>query len=197
MPGFRRNPTGAPSHFQSMPNPEGRNAEQQSSVYAGFYGEMPIPATAFVTSTTKLRSLDVQPSVRTTAANASVVDRRDRMNGYTPTAGRQSYDEWTPEYNKPVYSSEFQKWLIGPHINFVENRCLYRAGYPAATIAFGTMRNLGLSERTPQVPTRTSGGPGPATMTPAPKFRNVQQVPRYSTMPGMYPTQGAQGSGQQ
>lgn len=97
------------------------------------------------------------------------------------------------QYNKPVYSSEFQKWLIGPQVNWILNRCLYRAGYPAATISFGTMRNLALSERTPQIPTRISGGPGPAQMTPAPKFRSVQQVPRYSTMPSMYPTQGSPG----
>lgn len=169
--------------------PGSATPEEQSTVYEGFYGDMPIPATAFVTSTARLQSLDVTPSVRTPAANASFVDRRDRMNGYTPTAGRQSYETWTPQYNKPVYSSEFQEWLIGPQVNFIINKCLYRAGYPAATISFGTMRNMGLSERTPQIPTRTSGGPGPATMTPAPRFGSVQQVPRYSTMPSMYNTQ--------
>lgn len=179
--------------FQRIPAPEGANAQEQSSVYAGFYGEMPMPATQYVTSVARLQSLDIEPSVKTSFANASLVDRRDRMNGYIPTAGRQAYDEWTPEYTKPVYSSEFQKWIIGPHINWVLNRCLYRAGYPAATISYGTMRNLALSERVPQLPTRTTGGPGPAQMTPAPKYQAVQQVPRYSTMPPMYPTQGQPG----
>jgi hypothetical protein len=112
------------------------------------------------------------------------------MNGYIPTAGRKTREDETPQYNKPVLSSEFQKWLIGPQVNWVLNRCLYHAGYPAATISFGTMRNLALSERTPQIPTRTTGGPGPAQMRPAPRFKSVQQVPRYSTMPSMYPTQG-------
>lgn len=189
---LRNIPSGTPLHagrFRRIPSgPAGATPEDQSSVYNQFYGQMPIPATAFTSSVAQLQSRDIQPSVRTMASNASVVDRRDRMNGYTPTAGRQAYVAWTPEYNDPVYSSEFQKWFIGYHINFVENRCLYRAGFPAATISFGTMRNLGLSERTPQVPTRTSGGPGPAAMTPAPKFQSVQQVPRYSTMPSMYPT---------
>lgn len=190
-PSGKPNPLGR--GFQRIPAPEGANAQEQSSVYAGFYGELPMPATAFVTSTARLQASNIEPSVKTSFANASLVDRRDRMNGYHPTAGRQAYDEWTPEYNKPVYSSEFQKWLIGPHINWVLNRCLYRAGFPAATLSFGTMRNLGLSERTPQVPTRTTGGPGPSQMASAPKFQSVQQVPRYSTMPSMYPTQGAGG----
>ena len=181
------------TRFKRIPAVEGATPEQQSTVYNYFYGEMPIPATAFVSSTSSLHSHDIQPSVKTTFANASLVDRRNRMNGYIPTAGRQSYEDWTPQYNKPVYSSEFQKWLIGPQVNWILNRCLYRAGYPAATISYGTMRNLAFSERTPQIPTRTSGGPGPAQMTPAPKFRSVQQVPRYSTMPSMYPTQGSPG----
>lgn len=180
--------------FQRIPSgPGSATPEQQSSVFNPFYGQMPMPATAFVTSTSRLQALDIEPSVRTSFANASLVDRRNRMNGYIPTAGRQSYETDTPEYNKPVYSSEYQDWLIGPQVNFIINRCLYRAGYPAATISFGTMRNLGLSEKTPQIPTRTSGGPGPATMQPAPRFRGVQQVPRYSTMPAMYPTQGQGG----
>lgn len=193
-----RRPAGLPNPmargFQRIPaGPGEATPEDQSSVYHGFYGEMPMPATQFATSTARIQSLNVEPSVKTSFANASLVDRRDRMNGYIPTAGRQAYVDWTPQNNKPVYSSQFQKWLIGPHINFIINRCLYRAGFPAATISFGTMRNLGLSERTPQVPTRTSGGPGPATMTPAPKFGSVQRVPRYSTMPSMYQTQSPGG----
>lgn len=197
MPTLRNAPSGLPSPasrgFKRIPAPQGASAQDQSSVYNQFYGEMPIPATAFATSATALRSLDVQPSVRTKFSNASLVDRRNRMNGYIPTAGRQSYKDVTPPINNPVKSSEFQRWLIGPQINWVLNKCLYRAGYPAATISFGTMRNMGLSERTPQLPTRTTGGPGPAAMTPAPRFRSVQQVPRYSTMPSMYPTTGQQG----
>lgn len=178
------------SNYQRIPSPGGATPEQQSSVYMGVYGEMPMPATAFATSVSKLQSLEVEPSVKTSFANASLVDRRDRLNGYIPTAGRQSSQDQTPQYNKPVYSSEYQEWLIGPQVNFTLNLCLYRAGYPAATISYGTMRNLALSERTPQLPTRTTGGPGPASMTPSPRFRSVQQVPRYSTMPSMYNTEG-------
>lgn len=194
MPGLIRRPSGPPSAesrgFQRIPGPGGATPEQQVSVYHGFYGEMPMPATQFTTSVARLQDLNVEPSVKTSFANASLVDRRNRMNGYHPTAGRQSYVGWTPEMNRPVFSSQFQKWLIGPQINFILNKCLYRAGFPAATISLGTNRNLALSERTPQLPTRTSGGPGPATMLPAPRFKSVQQVPRYSTFPSMYPTQG-------
>ena len=151
---------------------------------------MPMPATQYATSVSSLQDLNIEPSVKTDFANASLVDRRNRMNGYHPTAGRQSYVGWTPQMNKPVPSSQFQKWLIGPQINYILNACLFRAGFPAATISLGTDRNMGLSERVPQIPTRISGGPGPATMLPAPRFKKVQQVPRYSTFPCMYPTQG-------
>lgn len=185
-----------PSGFQRIPAPGGATPEQQVTVYEGQYGEMPIPATQYVTSSATLHSTDKMPSIRTSASNASVVDRHDRRNGIVYTAGRQAYVGWTPEYNKPVYSSEFQKWLIGPHPNYVLYACLYRAGYPAATISFGTMRNLALSEETPQLVTRTTGGPGPASMTAAPRFKAVQSVPRYSTMPPMYPTSSINPKGQ-
>jgi hypothetical protein len=193
--GLIRRPSAPPNPedrgFQRIPSRMGgATPEQQSSVFHGFYGEMPMPATQFTTSVARLQSLNIEPSVKTDFANASLVDRRDRMKGYHPTAGRQSFVALTPQINKPVMSSQFQKWLIGPQVNYILNACLFRAGFPAATISQGTDRNMGLSERTPQLPTRTSGGPGPATMTPAPRFRSVQQVPRYSTFPSMYPTQG-------
>jgi hypothetical protein len=152
---------------------------------------MPIPATAYVSSTARLQSTDRQPSVRTVASNASVVDRRDRRNGIDYTAGRQSRHDAGPQRLKAVVSSAFQQWLIGPHVNYILNDDWYIA-YPAATISFGTMRNLAWSSRVDQLPTRTSGGPGPATMLPAPRFKSVQTVPRYSTMPSMYNTQSQQ-----
>lgn len=158
-------------------------------MYGETYGQLPVPATHYVTSTAKLHSVDINPSVANAMSNASFVDRRNRRNGIVYTAGRQSYKDITPQYPEPVYSSEFQKWLIGPQVDFVQNDKWYIA-YPAATIAFGTVRNLALSERSPQITTRSTGGPGPMgmNMEAAPRFSRVQTVPRYSTMPPQYPT---------
>lgn len=167
------------------------SSQQQAASLAPFYGEMPMPATAYVTSVTRLQSLDVEPSVRTRASNASVVEREWRMNGMRFVGGRQSRKDRLPQMDNPVESSRFQNWLIGPQVNFVANDDWYIA-YPAATISLGTRRNLAWSEKVPQLPTRTSGGPGVATMLPAPRFKSVQTVPRYSTMPTMYNTESTQ-----
>lgn len=163
-------------------------AEEASAVYDPEYGQMPIPATQFAGSVAALHSLDKQPSVATSASNASVVDRHNMRNGIAYTAGDQAILPGTPQMYDSPYSSKFQPWYVGPIVNYILNGSLYRAGYPAATISYGTMRNLALSERTPQLPTRTSGGPGPSQMGAAPRFKRVQQVPRYSTMPPTYPT---------
>lgn len=186
---FQNKIAGQPQLGNRVRNPQ--TAEQAVSVYEGFYGEMPVPATAYANVASRLQSLDTPPSVRTVASNASVVDRRDRRNGLDYTGGRQSRKDPAPQMNNPVLSSDFQRWLIGPHVNYVLNDDWYIA-YPAATISFGTMRNLAWSEKVDQLPTRTTGGPGPAAMLPAPRFKSVQTVPRYSTMPSMYNTQSQQ-----
>ena len=166
----------------------GTTPEEAAAVYNGFYGEMPIPATAYAQSTARLASVDAQPSVRTVASNASVVDRRNRRNGLDYTAGRKLRTAPPPQYNNPVFGSIFQRHLYGPQVNYVINEDWYIA-YPAATVMLGGKRNMAWSTKVDQLPTRTSGGPGPAAMLPAPRFKSVQTVPRYSTMPTMYNTQ--------
>jgi hypothetical protein len=200
--GFTRNrPSGSPgnspatagaSGFQRIPRMGGATPEQQSAVYNEFYGNMPMPATQYATSVTALQSLDITPAVRTIASNASVVDRHLRRNGLVYTAGRQSDKNTPPQIPRPVLSSVFQKWLIGPQVNYILNNDWYIA-YPAATVMFGGDHNLALSTRVDQLTTRTTGGPGPSQMGAAPRFKRVQQVPRYSTIPPMYPTQSTQG----
>jgi len=180
------------NRFKSIPEPQGMNAEQASSVYQDFYGELPVPATAYATTVTALQSIDTPPSILTTAGNASVVQRANMRQGMIATGGRQSYQEPTPQIYDPVDSSKFQDWLIGPQVNYYQNNCWYIA-YPAASVMLGGMHNLAYSERVPQLPTRTSGGPGPASMRQAPRFKAVQTVPRYSTMPPMYPTSSTNG----
>jgi hypothetical protein len=173
------------------PNVGAESPEAAVGVYEGFYGELPVPATAYATSATRLRSNEIVPSVRTVASNASVVDRHNDLSGMVFTGGRQSRWERLPQYNRRVYSSAFQPNLIGPIVNFILNKKWYIA-YPAATVMLGGMHNMAWSEKVPQLPTRVSGGPGPATMMAAPRFKSVQTVPRYSTMPTMYNTSPAE-----
>lgn len=169
------------------PNVTATNPEESVGVYEGFYGELPMPATAYAQSVSRLQSVDVTPSIRTVASNASVVDRHDRLDGIISTGGRQSRIARRPQWNNPVYSSAFQKHLIGPLVNYIINDKWYIA-YPAATVMLGGQHNMAWSEKTPQLPTRVTGGPGPAAMGAAPRFKSVQTVPRYSTMPTMYNT---------
>lgn len=173
--------------YQRIPEPGGMNAQEASSVYDTFYGRMPIPATAYDMASTPLRSVDSQPSVRTAASNASVVNRANRRNGMIATGGFAERQEPTPPVLLPVDSSKFQSYLIGPQVDYSQNDKWYIA-YPAATVMLGGQHNLALSERVPQLVTRSTGGPGPGSMRQAPRFKAVQTVPRYSTMPPTYPT---------
>lgn len=170
------------------PNVTATTPEESVGVYEGFYGELPVPATAYAYSATRMTSGPIAPSVRTVASNASVVDRHDDLSGIVSTGGRQSRVARRPQWNNPVYSSAFQKHLIGPIVNYILNYKWYIA-YPAATVMLGGQHNMAWSEKTPQLPTRTTGGPGPAGMSAAPRFKSVQTVPRYSTMPTQYNTQ--------
>lgn len=178
--------------FKRIPQPNVGSGQEQSTVYEGFYGEMPMPATQFATSVTALQSLDDAPSVATAMSNASVVQRTNRRNGMVATGGLQEYETPTPQMNNPVYTSKFQPELIGPHVNYYQNNGWYIA-YPAASVMQGGMRNQMLSTRVDQLTTRTTGGPGPGSMRQAPRFKAVQTIPRYSTMPPSYPTSSANG----
>jgi hypothetical protein len=190
MAGLIRNRS---NQFQRIPPPEGMTGEQASSVYQGFYGEMPMPATSYATSATALQSLEIVPSIAENSANAAVVNRANRRNGMMASAGYDERELDVPQmYNSP-YSSKFQSYQIGPIFNWFINQCLYRAGYPAATVMNGGRHNLALSTRVDQLVTRSSGGPGPAAMTAQPRFNAVQKIPRFSTRPKSYPTQSAQG----
>lgn len=187
MPGLFR------GGYRAIPSgPDSATPQQQSTVYDKFYGQMPIPATQYAMSDTPLRSVDIQPSVQTAMSNASIVQRANQKWGMSSTGGYGSREEDTPQLNKPVPSSKFQDWLIGPQTNYSMNSMWYIA-YPAATVMFGGQHNLALSERVPQLVTRTTGGPGPGSMRQAPRFKSVQTVPRYSTMPTSYKTSSAQG----
>lgn len=166
--------------------------EQASSVYQGFYGEMPMPATSFDTSTAALKSVDVVPDVLSDGENSTIVKRANRMNGYVASAGfSDRFNPNPPMYLSP-YSSKFQPKTIGFIVDYVLNACLYRAGAPAGVGLPGRAHPY-WSFRVDQLVTRSSGGPGPAQMTtPQRRFARVQTIPRYSTMPQSYPTESAQ-----
>ena len=174
------------NRYQRIPSPDSESAQEASSVYSNRYGQMPIPATAFATSATALRSTN-DPSVRAPQWEAALVQRANRRDGLTATGGLQTLKVVTPQVMDPPDSSKFQDWLIGPHVDYILNSKWYIA-YPAATVMNGGTRNQALSTRVDQIPTRTSGGPTGSTMRAAPRFRAVQTVPRYSTMPPTYPT---------
>lgn len=178
--------------YQRIPEPGAETAQESSSVYQERYGSLEMPATMYAMADTPLRSVDDVPSVATRASNASIVNRFSRMVGLRFLGGvRQRETEVPPMYQSP-YSSKFNPVLVGPHLFNQWNDAWYIA-YPAATVMNGGKHNLGLSERVPQLVTRSSGGPGPATMGPSPRFSKVQKVPRYSTLPQQYPTTSTKG----
>jgi hypothetical protein len=179
------------NQFQRIPEPGGENAAQASSVYQGFYGEMPMPATTFVTSTSALKSLDIVPSV-SPATKAPVVNRANNMQGYIASAGFSDRYNPMPQMYMSPYSSKFQPKTIGYLIDYVLNSFLYRAGVPVG-IGRPGRATPNLSTRVDQLVTRSTGGPGPSFMMPAPRFKKVQTVPRYSTMPQAYNTESAPG----
>lgn len=178
--------------YKPIPEPDGETAQEAATVYQQRYGELEMPATQYVLSDTPLKSLDVVPSVPNAASNASIVMRALRTVGLRFLGGVQHYDTPVPQMYDSPYSSKFQQILVGPHLSASFNDKWYIA-YPAASVMNGGLHNLALSERVPQIVTRSTGGPGPAAMGPAPKFTRVQNIPRYSTMPQQYPTQGAKG----
>lgn len=123
--------------------------------------------------------------------NAPIVDRRPRMNGIQANYvyGGES-QEVRPLPEAPV-SSMFQQTLVRLW-PWMINHDWYIA-YPAATVMNGGKHNLGLSERTPQLDTRITGGPGPQRMLARPQYRKVQDVQRYDTAPATYKTKAANG----
>jgi len=85
-----------------------------------------------------------------------------------------------------VNSSEFQTTLTQLHDWQTNDR--WYICYPAASVMFGSQHNLGLSFRTPQLQTQTTGGSWPARMGPRNRYTRVQRVPRYDATPRSYNT---------
>lgn len=173
-----------------IPTPQGTDATSAQEVYQGFYGELQPPATMYATSPSPLFSTDIVPSLPNSASNCSVVSARFGRAGLRYMGGWEPRQQPIPgaASTTAAISSEFQPTLMGMQPNAVFNDKWYIA-YPAATVMNGGRHNLGLSERVPQLNTRSTGGPGPAAMRPYPRFNRVQRTPRYTTTPRSYNTQ--------
>jgi hypothetical protein len=147
------------------------------------------PSTSYQNAVTPLQSVDEPQVSYADPHNAGIVTRAFRRNGidnhYVYGGEKQTA---LPLPTSPV-SSRYQQTLVRLW-PWTINRAWYAAGYPGATVMNGGKHNLGLAEKTPQINTRITGGPGQAQMTRAPRFGRVQNVPRFSTAPGTYDTQG-------
>src|SRR5215831_2766566 len=102
--------------FRRIPEPGGENAQEAASVYSDTYGQMPIPATAFATSTASIHS-DNPPSVLAPQWESAVVNRANKRDGMVATGGRQMFQVITPQVMDPPDSSKFQDWLMGPQVD--------------------------------------------------------------------------------
>ena len=156
------------------------------------YSAQVAPPTTNYASSSPMHSAVAREFEYSDPRNAAIVDRHLSRHGIDAHYSHGSERVRTPFIPQPVKSSEFQPVLIGPIKQWFINRGWYIA-FPAATLSQGINRNLGLAEKTPQLDTRTSGGPGGigVVMGPRPAFSRVQSVPRYSAAPKTYDTKGA------
>lgn len=146
------------------------------------------PSTSYQNVVTPLASVDPPQVSYADPHNSGIVVRafrRDGIDNHYVYGGEPQRALPTP--TMPV-SSGYQQTLVRLWPWSI-NRKWYIA-YPAATVMNGGKHNLGLAEKTPQLNTRIVGGPGEAQMTRAPRFGRVQNVPRFSTAPATYNTQG-------
>ena len=145
---------------------------------------VPEPATAYAFTSTPLisRLRGAVATRRTGAAVTSRVPFRSDVDSYSHTA-KPAEQPQTPQ---PVRSSLFQTVLVGPIVNVSTNLGLYRAGFP---ISGALLRpNPGW---TFQAPKATTAQRAKTSMTPRPAYGRVQNVPKYRTRPGVYPTKSA------
>jgi hypothetical protein len=103
----------------------------------------------------------------------------------------------TTGLNGIVQSTQFQKTLVQLH-DWQLNRDWYIAYNATGGGVFkgsDPIRYQYPSFRTPQPETRTSGGPGPVSMTmqPRPRFNRVQRITKYTARPRYYNTSSASG----
>lgn len=145
------------------------------------------PATSYADIQSPLTSYDGPQIGYSTPLNAPIVDRHDNKDGMESHYVHGGHATPFQHPYLPPISSKYQQTLIGQLKVWLINKKWYIA-YPAATVMNGGKRNQGLTFKTPQLNTRTGGGPGYAVMTPRPAFNRVQRVPRFTASPQTYNT---------
>jgi hypothetical protein len=144
------------------------------------------PATSYADISSPLTSQTGPNIGYSTPLNAAIVNRHSSKDGIENDYIYGGYAEPYQHPYLPPTSSRFQQTLVRL-VAYSLNTKWYIA-YPAATVMNGGKRNQGLTFKTPQLNTRTSGGPGQAVMGPRPTFNRVQRIPRYNSSPGTYNT---------
>lgn len=196
MAGLVRNRVGQGSNnpVNSAPNSQDRAA----AIYSGVYPELEKPATSYASTRTPLSAtnpanVEAAQLKLAAAAMPPIVDRHERRDGQLYEYAYGNIPVAVPQMPQAVFSSHFQPSLTTLH-PWMINTGWYIC-YPAATVMNGGKHNLGLSEKTPQVSTRISGGPGTTNqiMNSRPRFSKVQRIPRYPTGPSAYKTKSAGG----
>lgn len=149
------------------------------------------PATSYAGVQSPLLSVQTKQYVIADPRNAPIVNRKESKKGLDFHYVYGGQPEAVPRTPDPPVSSRFQQTLVRLWPWSI-NRAWYIC-YPAATVMNGGKRNQGLSFRSPQITTRTSGGPGAFLMGARPRFTKVQTVPRFPTAPPQYKTTSAPG----
>lgn len=151
---------------------------------------IPLPATAYVRSNAPLSNPYRPESGATIRSRSAVTSRKDLMWGILnqDIHGGVNQAEGMPMIRTGgVRSTSYQPTLIG-QIKFWTNNLYWYICYPAASVMQGGMHNLALSERTDQLKTIPTAGPGSAAMQSKPQWTKVQHIPRYSAVPATYNT---------
>lgn len=167
-----------------------------------------MPATMYATTVSPLSSHLAAPSSEVTGRKSWVVSRIERMQGLKFNWAWGGNDMMTVAQNAglpqnggglngTVNNSTFQRVLV--HLHDWQTNSKWYIVYPMAGGVFmggNPVRTTYPSFRSPQISTRTSGGPGGlgVRMQPRPRFTSVQNVPRYNAAPSVYNTRGG-GSG--
>lgn len=169
--------------------PAGRN----TSANPGQNADPVPPATTTYTSTVSaLRSPYRPEDGASNRRRSAVVDRTPRRNGllYNYAHGPEASPRGLPMRATGQAESTVFQPIINRLFGWIINTEWYIC-YPAATVMNGGQHNLGWSERTPQLPTKVTGGATNSRMTQRPQYKGVQNIPRASRLPMVYNTKSS------
>lgn len=154
---------------------------------------VPPPATSYATSKSAMRSPYRPMQGEQAKSRSAVVSHVPRRNGWE---NNYVYGDAHIPLGLPfVATGQARSTIFQPIMRMLAdwmiNGSWYEFGYPAATVMNGGAHNLGWSMRVDQLQTSVNGGPTPKRMGSKPAFTRVQNIPRYSSTPAMYPTRSS------